>query len=89
MHDVTHVCSMSNSTLTIRLPSEQRAALKRSAKILKKSESEYIRDLLQRDLDSRPLGERIGNLIGYLDSSEDTGRPHLLKEQIRKSNWRK
>lgn len=80
---------MDTSTLTIRLPKDQRAALKRSAKALKKTESEYIRDLLARDLDSRPLGERIGHLAGSVDSSDLTGAPHPLKEQIRERNWRK
>jgi hypothetical protein len=80
---------MSTSTLTIRLPTEQREALKRSAKALKKTESEYIRDLLARDLDTRTIGERIGPLAGILDSSQTTGKPHALKNVIRKRNWRK
>jgi Arc/MetJ-type ribon-helix-helix transcriptional regulator len=80
---------MSTSSLTIRLPNEQREALKRSARMLKKSESEYIRDLLQRDLDTRLIGERMGDLVGCLDSSQTIGKPHPLKEQIRSSNCRK
>lgn len=80
---------MSTSTLTIRLPVEQREALKRSAQALKKTESEYIRNLLQRDLDSRPFGERIGNLVGCLDSSQTVGEAHPLRELIRERNWRK
>jgi Arc/MetJ-type ribon-helix-helix transcriptional regulator len=80
---------MNTSTLTIRLPKEQREALKRWAKALRKTESEYIRDLLARDLDNRTLGERIGDLAGSLDSSKTTGRPHPLKEVIRKRSWRK
>lgn len=79
---------MSTSTLTIRLPKEQREALKRSAKALKKTESEYIRELLQRDLDSRPFGGQIGHLAGCLDSSQTTGEPHPLKTLIRERNWR-
>ena len=80
---------MSTSTLTIRLPKEQREALKRSAKALKKTESEYIRYLLQRDLESRPFGERVGDLVGCLDSSETIGNPHPLHDLIRERNWRK
>lgn len=80
---------MSTSTLTIRLPTEQREALKRSAKALKKTESEYIRDLLQRDLDSRPFGERAGQLIGCLDSSKlKPGAEDGFREAIHKNNWR-
>jgi len=76
------------STLTIRLSQDQREALRRCAKALKKTESEYIRDLLARDLDSRTLSERIGNLAGSLDSSQTVGKPHPMKEVIRKRNWR-
>ena len=80
---------MNASTLTIRLPQEQREALKRSAKALKKTESEYIRELLQRDLDSRPFGERAGHLAGSVDSSRTTAGPQPLKDLIRERNWRK
>lgn len=80
---------MNTSTLTIRLPKEQREALKRSAKAIRKTESEYIRELLRRDLDSRPFGELAGQLAGCLDSSETIGEPHPLKELIRGRNWRK
>lgn len=80
---------MATSTLTIRLPQEQREALKRCAKALKKTESEYLRDLLQRDLDSRPFGERAGHLAGCVDSTRASGKPHPLKELIRERNWRK
>jgi Arc/MetJ-type ribon-helix-helix transcriptional regulator len=80
---------MNTSTLTIRLPAEQRAALKRSAKALKKTESEYIRDLLQKDLDTQSIGERVGHLAGSVDSSQTLGKPHPLKALIRQRNWRK
>jgi 23S rRNA A2030 N6-methylase RlmJ len=80
---------MSTSTLTIRLPVEQREALKRSAQALKKTESEFIRDLLQRELDSKPLNERLGHLIGCLDSTQTVGDPHPLRDLIRERNWRR
>jgi hypothetical protein len=80
---------MKTSTLTIRLPKDQREALKRSAKALKKTESEYIRDLLARDLDTRTIGKRIGHLAGSLDSSEArTLRDDSFRQRIRKQNWR-
>jgi hypothetical protein len=47
---------------------EQREALRRSAKALKKTESELIRDLLARNLDGRTLGERAGHLAGSIDN---------------------
>jgi hypothetical protein len=77
------------STLTIRLLIEQRQALQRAAKALKKTESEFIRDLIDRDLDVRTLGERVGHLAGSIDSAKrtyDTG--DSFAETIRKHNWR-
>ncbi len=64
-------------------------ALKRSAKALKKTESEYIRDFLQRDLDMQSFTERAKHLIGCLDFSETVGVAHPLRELIRERNWRK
>jgi hypothetical protein len=80
---------MRTSTLTLRLPIEQREELKRAAKALKKTESEYVRDLLQRDLDSRPLAARLGDLAGCVDSSQTVGEPHPLHDLIRERNWRR
>lgn len=88
MQDTLHFNVMESSTLTIRLPKEQRQALKRAASALNKSESNYIRDLLQRDLDMRSFGERAGHLAGCVDSSKSAGTPHPLKERIRERNWR-
>lgn len=81
---------MHASTLTIRLSKDQREALKRSARALQKTESEYMRDLLTRDLDERTLGERLGSLVGSLDSSSrKAAKAHPLKDRIRERNWRK
>ena len=80
---------MKTSTLTIRLSMEQRQALRRSAKALKKTESELIRDLLARDLNVRTLGERVGHLAGSIDSSKRTSRAaDSFRETIRRHNWR-
>jgi hypothetical protein len=89
MQDIVYAPAMHTSTLTIRLPVEQREALRRSAKAIKKTESEYIRELLQRDLDSRPFGEQAGQFIVCLDSSQTVGEPHPLRDLIRERNWRK
>jgi hypothetical protein len=80
---------MKTSTLTIRLSMEQRQALRRSAKALKKTESELIRDLLARELDARTLGERVGHLAGSIDSRKRTSHvADSFSETIRKHNWR-
>ena len=81
---------MSSSTLTIRLPQTQREALKRIATALKKTESEYIRDLVARDLNDVPFGQRVGDLAGCLNSAKSPpGMAHPSKELIRSHNWRK
>lgn len=59
---------MHTSTLTIRLPQDQRDTLKETAKRLKKSESDVIRDLLSREFDQVSFGERAGEFIGCLES---------------------
>ncbi|MGC2577428.1 MAG: hypothetical protein WA376_07610, partial [Terrimicrobiaceae bacterium] len=80
---------MKTFTLTIRLPMEQREALRRSAKALKRTESELIRDLLAHDLDGRTLGERVGHLAGSIDSSKRTSSAtDSFRETIRRHNWR-
>ncbi len=80
---------MTSSTLTVRLPKAQREALRRSARALKKTESEYIRDLVARDLESHTFAERAGHLVGSVDSSKTIGPPHPLRNVIREHNWRK
>jgi hypothetical protein len=79
---------MNSSTLTIRLPVEQREALRRSAKALKKSESELIRDLIARNLDVRTMGERAGHLAGSIDSKGTSRAADSFREAIRRRNWR-
>jgi hypothetical protein len=80
---------MNTSTLTIRLPQAQREALRRTAQALKKTESEYIRDLLARDLAAVPFGQRVARLAGSLDSSRvaDIER-EPFRRTIRRNNWR-
>lgn len=80
-----------NTSLTIRLPAKQRQALRRRAKSLNKSESEWLRELIARNLDDAPLGERLQGLSGSLESAKRTrpSDPHPMKEQLRQRNWRK
>jgi hypothetical protein len=80
---------MNTATLTIRLPIGQRKLLRQAAGALKKTESEYIRDILARDLDSIPFLERAGDLAGCLKlSRRPVAGAHPLKERIRAANWR-
>jgi hypothetical protein len=80
---------MNTSTLTIRLPQAQREALKRTARALKKSESEYVRDLLVRDLAAVPFGQRAAHLAGSLDSRKVADiEKDPFRKTIRRNNWR-
>ena len=80
---------MNTATLTIRLPIGQRELIRKAAGALKKTESEYIRDVLARDLDAVPFGERAADLAGCLRLSRSpSAAAHRLKERIRAANWR-
>ncbi len=74
------------TSLTFRMEKKQRAKLRKRAAALGKSESELLREILDRELDERPLSERIGHLAGSLSLSkenEDEWARHL-----RNQNWR-
>lgn len=80
---------MHTSTLTIRLPQEQRAALKETAKRLKKSESDVIRELLAREFEQVAFGERAGEFMGCLESSPSPDAvPDSFRDAIQHANWR-
>ena len=80
---------MHTSTLTIRLPQEQRAALKETAKRLKKSESDVIRELLAREFEQIAFGERASDFMGCLESSPSSDtETDSFRDAIQRSNWR-
>jgi hypothetical protein len=80
---------MHTSTLTIRLPQEQRDTLKETAKRLKKSESDVIRDLLAREFEQVSFGERAGEFMGCLESSASApAKPDSFREAIQRNNRR-
>jgi hypothetical protein len=76
------------TTLTIRLPKEQRAALRKRAVSLRKTESELIRSLIERDLSTTTILSRVGELVGSVDLRRPEKKAHPLKEKLRKHNWR-
>ena len=74
-----------DKTLTIRLDDGQDEALAQRAKVLGKTKSELVRELIERSLRERPLGERIGHLKGHLDlPSPRAGWQRRIKDR----NWR-
>jgi predicted DNA-binding protein len=77
------------STLTIRLPQEQRATLKETAKRLKKSESDVIRELLAREFEQISFGERASEFLGCLESSSSGSvEPDSFRDAIKRNNRR-
>ncbi len=80
---------MHTSTLTIRLPQDQRDTLKETAKRLKKSESDIIRDLLSREFDQVSFGERADEFIGCLQSEPTpVATPDSFRNAIARNNRR-
>ncbi len=78
-----------SETLTIRLPSAQRKALRARAAATGKTESEIVRDFIGRQLqDKGALGERAGRHFGRLDftpapADGDPWCAHLRKMNVR------
>lgn len=78
-----------SSSLTIRLPQEQRATLKETAKRLQKSESDFIRELLAREFEQVSFGERAAEFVGCLAADASlAGKPDSLRDAIQRNNWR-
>jgi hypothetical protein len=74
------------TTLTFRLDKSQRQKLRAQAKALGKTESEILRQMLDRELDARPLSERIGHLKGAL--GKQIRKPDAWLRELRARNWR-
>jgi plasmid stability protein len=76
-------------TLTIRLPAEQRRALRARAAATGKSESQVVRDLLETQLSgTETVGERAGRFFGKVeidpaDADRDPWRLHLRRANTR------
>ena len=80
---------MDTSTLTIRIPQTQRAALKETAERLNKSESELVRDLLAREFGQLPFSARADGFAGCVASTpEDPATPDPFRDAIKRNNWR-
>ena len=74
-----------DKTVTVRLDRAQDEALTARARAQGKTRSQLIRELIDRGLEERPLGRRIGHLKGALDvSAPRTG----WQRRIRERNWR-
>lgn len=76
---------MRNTTLTVRTDAELREALDRRAEAEGKTVSEVVREILERAVAERPLGQRIGHLRGRLRPASMDGP---WRERLRDRNWR-
>jgi hypothetical protein len=74
------------STLTIRLPDDQRQQLHEMAAKLGKTDSELVRLMIERGLAEEPIGRRIGHLKGILQKLPPAS--DSLARSIRERNWR-
>ena len=84
------ICSMlyyMSTTLTLRIPPDQREALIRRAAQAGVTVSELLRSILRKALADRSVSAKAGHLKGRLRigrSASDTWR-----RQIRERNWRR
>lgn len=78
------------TSFTIRLPEQQRQALRKRAKAMHTSESAWVRHIIEKDLENSTLQEQLAGLFGSLDSGTagKAGKANPLKEAIRQRNWR-
>ena len=74
------------TTLTFRLEAALRRKLKARAALFGKTESEFLRDLLDRELEERPLGAALAKVKGAL-SLKGT-KDDAWHKKLRKRNWR-
>ncbi len=75
-----------NATLTIRLRDEQRQQLRELAEKLGKSDSEIVREMIERGLAEESVGRRLSHLKGQL--AESPSPDDSLSRAIRQRNWR-
>jgi hypothetical protein len=76
------------TTLTIRLPAKQRAALKRRAAAEKRSEAAVLRDLIECELERGFDFDDVRDLVGKIASAPRHWEKDSWKRHIRQRNWR-
>jgi len=80
------------TSVTFRMPAKKRTMLRRKAKLLGMTESEYLRKLLDRELGVRPSAEalriRREKLKALAGSVTLTGKLDSWDKELYKNNWR-
>ena len=74
------------TSMTFRLDNEKREKLRRKARQLGKSESEFLRDILDRELETGKRSDRLKALAGSL--SLKGMKMDGWAKSIRENNWR-
>jgi predicted transcriptional regulator len=75
-----------NATLTIRLDEDQRQQLRKLASQLGKTDSELVREMIERRLAAESVGRRLAHLKGALPDSPPQNES--LSQSIHQRNWR-
>jgi hypothetical protein len=77
-----------DATLTIRMNGAQRKALRNRARSMGRRESDLVREIIARELEERPVLERVQHLItADVPGARRRGKKSW-REQIRRRNWR-
>jgi len=77
------------TTLTIRLPAKQRAALRRRAAAEKRTESALVREMIEREINRSFDFERVRHVIGSIASARKHWEKDPWRKHIRQRNWRR
>jgi hypothetical protein len=76
------------TTLTIRLGTKQREALRRRAAAERRSESALVRDMIDREIQRGFDFDRIRHLVGSIASPPRHWEKDPWRKHIRQRNWR-
>lgn len=74
------------TSMTFRLGSVTRGKLRARALRLARTESDLLREIIERELEEKPLAARAGHLKGSLSLTRQGG--NSWRRAIRKRNWR-
>jgi hypothetical protein len=77
------------TTLTIRLGTKQREALRRRAAAEKRSESALVRDMIDREIQRGFDFDSIRHLVGSIASPPGHWEKDPWRKHIRQRNWRR
>jgi predicted DNA-binding protein len=74
------------TTMTFRLDADKRKKLRQKSRLLGKSESQFLRELVDRELNEKPLSQALSGLKGVLSLQ---GKPQdKWRKEIKQRNWR-